>query len=509
MSHCQKIAQTVRRSFALLTLVLATPMVGSASSPLDLPVCDLLLKSGALVDADSMQTLLQKLDRYLEGMKQLLGGKKPLVFSNPETLAKLEASFGPIVSFTTFSKELDDDTKFHIANHAFGLLSSLPRGEVIPASGGTMGDFDNPEAEGGGVGIFQQAAIQMGFPVLSITASKGFGFKPAPAHFLFFTLGEFGSESELMLRHSKVLVVMGGGGQATREGLEYLIRNPNGFLIVIDDKRIGGASESILNDPRFRELAAVDSRIAIVRSGNEAGVRIAQRLGLRARLETVNETMAESRRNIHDASVNYGLLGVKSKVIVYSGWSDFSKAGPTLQGDTAQLVAKNVEKALAHVHEALISSKTTLVYSDAGNDPPAKNGIPAFETLIHRLPKAKGIYSAAISSRELNFDELNPDVAAVSFVAPTWASRTLELIARGDVFISSGGNQAVLDQAVHAKNRSLPHLHIVGANPLTDMSIQRLQNPKLHALTPDQILNLSYNEILSILQIEKRAPQKN
>lgn len=197
-----------------------------------------LLDWGGALTLEEFHNHMAGLQAFIEGLKAGEGGKSVVVLSGPERLKDLP---GPVVTFTTFSRELSPELSFRLATHVAGFVSALPRGRIVIASGGTMGNQSDPKSRGGGVGIVHQVATGLGYPVLSIVATKAFGYRPAPTDFLLVAPGNFGSESDTMLTHSDALVVIGGGNQAQAEALSYLNRNPNGILVLIEDPILAGA----------------------------------------------------------------------------------------------------------------------------------------------------------------------------------------------------------------------------------------------------------------------------
>lgn len=440
-----------------------------------------------------MRRYLVELEAHHEGR-----GSMPVALSTPEAALALEGAHGPIITFTTFSRELNADEHFRLANHFMGLLSMLPRGGVIVASGGTMGSREDLNTRGGGVGIVQSAAMSLDFKTLSITAASGFKYRAAPANYLLFSLGGFGSESRLMYELSKALIVIGGGGQAYTEATEYLLYNPTGLLIVIDDDNAGSSSNKILHDSRFQALAEKHPNIIIAKTGSEAGIILADRLGIKSKASQV-QAFAEKKLNVLSAYVDYKMLLPGAKIIGFSGWSDFSRAGPDLQENRTAIVS-DIERALHRIHETLAKAKISLFFATAGNDPHfTDHQIPAFESIVHRLPEDPNVRYLALTASEMKINELNPRVSGISFVSQKWADRTQQLVARVDAFITAGGNKAVIDQSIQAANLKRPHIHIMGGNTLTDMRMSKLNNPNLKLLGAKQVMELNDEEILRSL----------
>ncbi len=459
--------------------------------------CDALLSTGQLTRVSELRERLSDMSKFLKELEthHKKGKSEPFAFSTPETAPLLEATYGPIITFTTFSRELTPSEHFTVSSHILGLLSSLPRSAAIVASGGTMGERGNAKAIGGGVGIAQNASRQFDFKTLSITASKGFKYKAAFADFILFSLGDFGSESKLMYQLSKALIVVGGGGQAYNEALEYLVYNPDGLLIVIGDPNIGGSSKNLAADPRFLKLAENNKNIIIAPSGSEAGLVLADRLGIKARIEDVRPLTGRGL-NLIQPSADFHSLVPDSKILGFSGWSNFGRSPDA--ASNSEIVIK-INKAIEYIHSVVSQRGRPTIYATAGNDPKFKDQVPAFETLVHGLAASESVRYLALTAKKLKLDELNPRIDAISYISPDWQTRTHQFVGRVDAFITGGGNGAVLDQAIQAANLALPHIHILGANTLTDMRMEKVKNPNLRVLTPEQILSLSPEEIISIL----------
>jgi hypothetical protein len=466
-------------------------------------VCDLMLaKTGELTSISDLLAKVDMMKQYLTELQQHHEGTGtiPHAFSTPETATRLEAIYGPIITSTTFSKELNADETFRMTSHIMGLLSALPQGGIIPASGGTNGSRDEVGSRGGGVGIFQTISRSMGFKTLSITAAAGFEYKAAPADFLLFSLGGFGSESRLMNQLSKALVVFGGGNQAYNEAVEYLITNPEGTLVIIDDPQVGGTSQTLANTPEFKNLARQDSRIIIAHSGSQAGLLLADRLGIKKRALQI-DYLAKTHLNILNPHADLHILVPGSKIIGFSGWSDFSKAGID-KIENASAIRVDMHGALEHIHRVLKKTQQPFLYATAGNDPQFdKAPIQPFETMVHQLDDDPNIRYLALTAAKLDLKELNPKIKALSFISPNWEDRTQQFVARTDAFITGGGNQAVIDQSIQAAALNMHQIHIKGANTLTDLRIARIKNPNLKVLSPKEIMALDDYTILKYLGI--------
>ncbi len=491
--------------FVWMVGLCSLPAFGSSTPPWFTPrLCDqMLLQTGQLVDVEALREQLANMNTFFGELSEFHDehdGTRPMAFSTPETASILEASHGPIISFTTFSRELAPKEYFTVTNHVLGLLSSLQQGGAIVASGGTMGNRGE-NGTGGGVGIIQQTAKALGFKTLSITAASAFKYRAAPADYILFSLGSFGSESQMMYRLSKALVVIGGGAQAYNEALEYLAFNPNGLLILIDDESVGGSSSKILNDPRFRNLANLHQQIIVARTGSEAGLRMAEHLGLRAQQEKI-ASLASQRLNVISPNADFHSLMPGSKIIGFSGWSKFSLAGPDVLAHASE-ISSATDRALDRIHRALMGSNLPYLYATAGNDTVTdESTVAAFENRVHALPTAENIRYLALSSSSMRLSELSERFAAISFVSPTWADRTQQFVVHVDAFVTSGGNKTVIDQAIQANSLNKPHIHILGANTFADMRIEQLKNPNLKCLTPDQIVALDDKTLLGYLGIQ-------
>ena len=472
---------------------------------------NLITKAGQLVSA---QSIIDETANQLLYLKEFLSyhvenKTEGYVLSSVDTIKTLESEFGPPITFTTFSRELNPQEHYRLTEQVLGVLSNLPPSGVMIVSGGTMGERGVIQSIGGGVGIVQSASMNLGFKTLSITSSKAFQYKAAHADYLFFTQGEFSSESRIMYENSKALVMLGGGGQAYNEALEYLQFNPQGLLIVIDAPEVGGSSKRLLDDSRFSNLAKIYPNLIIARNGSEAGVLITEKLGLRKSSTKAKALAAAKKRvNILSPNSNFHLLMPNSKIIGFSGWSNFDLSLPDAIQD-AKSIGEKTEAALYKVHHAFQLLDNSLLYATAGNDPKiSKVGVPAFETFVHNLPlnEGKGKH-IAFTAETVDIKQLNPNISAISFVASAWSTRTYQLPARIDLLVTAGGNKTVIDQSIQAANLKLPHLHILGANTLTDMRIEGLKNtnPNLVVLSPEAISQLSEVEILSKLGL---APKR-
>lgn len=488
----------------------------TATVPLEIAVipdaCStLMVQTGDLVRAPDLIQSMANANVYLqewETASRALGAEG-YAFTTESVAHSLQAQFGPIVTLTTFSRELDRNAFAALSPHIAGLLARLKGGAIV-ASGGTMGNRDDASAYGGGVGIVQNMAMQLKIKTLSLTAAKGFGYRAAPADFLYFSLGGFGTESHMMERLSKALVVIGGGGQAYNEATEYLLYNPTGLLVIIDDREvIDGTSRNLLKDPRFQALAAVaSSRIVIAPNGSVAGDEIARRLGIHSTSAPIN-MLAASKVNVADPNMDLRLLQPGSLRIGFSGWSNWDKTSEDVR-DNAATHLPRITAALEHIHQLLVTGQKQVIYATTGNDP--KQSItPAFETLVHNLEATDYARYVAITATKLKIEELNPRVRTLMYVSPDWQGLTQQTVARVDAFITSGGNQTVVDQATQAAKLKRHHLHILGANTLTDMRIETMRgskdkddgkNPNLTVLSPEQILSLDLPALLKILGAE-------
>lgn len=436
-------------------------------------------------------------------------GTKGWMVSTPDAIKTLESEFGPPITFTTFSRELTSEEHYLVAEQVLGVLSNLPQKGAIITSGGTMGERGDPHSIGGGVGITQKTSMQLGFKTLSVTASKAFKYRAAHADYLCVTPGGFSSESRTMYELSKALIVIGGGGQAYVEALEYLQFNPKGILVLIDAAGIEGSSRKLMSDLRFVELAAKHPNIIIAKNGSEAAIELTDRLGLRIG-DHKNTTLEAAAKGVNRLSHNADLhvLLPKSRIIGFSGWSNFDLAGPDAV-PVAKEISTRVEAAMKRIHQAFLSSDRALLYATAGNDPKLGNtGVPAFETYAHELdlPVRRGKH-IALTVAQMPIAELNSKISAYSVVAPTWGQRTFQLAARVDLLVTSGGNQTVIEQSIQAAHLKRPQLHISGANTLTDLRIEQLKakNPNLVVLTPEQIAAKSDAELLSLTGISPPA----
>lgn len=477
-----------------------TSPLPSSTSGISRDCVRMLAQTGELVSISDLRTHLKNMEMYLAELEAHhgSGGTVPYGFATPDTARALEAVHGPIVTFTTFSRELASAEHFQLANHFSGFLSSLPRGGVIVTSGGTMGERSNANGTGGGVGVVQKMAMAQGFKTLSITASRGFGYRAAPADFLLFSLGGFGSESRMMYELSKALVVIGGGGQAFNEATEYLLYHKDGVLIIVDDPTVGGSGHSLAKDPTFQALAAVDPRIIIAKNGTDAGMKLAARLGIKIKTSEIMKH-TKDRLNIVRPDVDLHMLIPGSKVVGFSGWSDFKRAGNDVMAE-GHRIRSDVETALEKIHNALAKMNSPLFYVTAGNDPTFEGTtVPAFETMVHKLPLHDNVRYVGLTASKVSPDSLNERIKTLSFISPSWEGRTQQMMARIDSFVTSGGNQTVVEQAIQAANLQAPHLHILGANTLTDLRMSKIKNPNLVLMTPEQVLRADDAELQRIL----------
>jgi hypothetical protein len=488
--------------FPLPTIFFVLSMSQAALGTTPLTCIELLLQSGQVTKASDLRARLDDMRTYLAELESYHTGSatEAVVLSTPESARQLEAAWGPIISTTTFSRELDRKSYLQLSSHILGFLSGLPQGRAIIASGGTMGDRTDPTGTGGGVGMIQIAARQLGFKTMSITASAGFKYRAAPSDFLLFSMDGFGSESRMMYELSKVLVVIGGGGQAYNEAVEFLIYNPNGILVFIDDPDLGGSSVTLMNDSRFKEFASKHRQIIIAKTGSEAGTKLAEALGISSLSPGIVEA-SHVGMNIISPNADLHQLLPNSHLIGFSGWSNFEKSGPDVVAKGAETVA-SIGKAIKHIHSAIAAGEQNVFYATAGNDPKFATPLPPFETMVHELPASPAVDYIAITASKVAFKDLNPRVTKVSFVASQWAERTQQLVARLDAFITAGGNQAVIDQSIHAALLKRHHIHILGANTLTDLRIEKLKNPNLKVLTPAQILALDPASIRTTLGLK-------
>lgn len=463
-------------------------------------LCEMLLsQSGQLTSAELLKERLESMATYLTELAAHHEGRgtRPYVLSTPDAARHLEGTFGPIISTTTFSRELTNEEYLRIAGQIGGFLNGLPQGRSIIASGGTMGSRSDASTSGGGVGILQKMAMQLGFKTLSITATGGFKYRAAPADYLLFSLDGFGSESRMMFELSKALFVLGGGAQAFNEATEYLVYNPKGILVLVDDPKIGGSSSTLLDDPRFLELSRLHPNIIVAKSGSEAGILLSEKLGINSAPTHVREA---SKRGINVLNPNADLhqLLPNSLIVGFSGWSDYGKSGVDLQDKYSEISA-NIAKVLSKIHNLITKSGKNVFYATAGNDPSFESGAQSFETLVHELPGTPNVNYIALTARSLKLNELNSRVQNISYIADTWSERTQQLVSRVDVFITAGGNQAVIDQTINAAHLERRQIHILGGNTLSDLRISRIKNPNLKCLTPDEVLGMSDSDLLAAM----------
>lgn len=465
-----------------------------AGVPLEQKGCEALafgIEAGQLVSLAALSEQVDNLKGYLERLQRARPGAVAL--ATPEVAEQLQGTFGPIITFASYSRELDPLLHYAISAHVQGLLSAIPQQAAIIASGGTMGSLATPGHLGGGVGIVHHSSTSMGFKTMSITSASGFKYDAAPSDFLLFSLGSWGSESRLMLELSKALVLVGGGEQSYREATEYLQYNPKGILVLIDDEDVGGSGQELLRDPRFRKLAGQHPNIIIAKSGTDAGMRLTEKLGLRIPdfLGPVQLDKLAPKLNFLSPEADFHLLVPNSRIVGFSGWSDFRKAGVDLvkQG---KMISQSMEQALQYLHQLFVAQPNEILYATAGNDPQLGNyKVPAFESLVHALPQAANVRYVALTSTRLKLAELNPRVNVVSYVAPDWRTRLHQFVSRLDILVTAGGNDAIIDQAIHADLLKKPHIHISGANTLTDLRISRLKNPNLRIVTPEEALKIT------------------
>jgi hypothetical protein len=469
--------------------------------------CAAMLQSlGMVTDVKEYAKTLQDQQKF---MKELMKheketGRAVSVIFDPDVIHHLKQSHGPVISLVTYSRELSPTENVQVATHLNGLFSTIPSGRAIIASGGTMGDRGVATSYGGGVGMAHPMAMNMGFEVLSFTSAAGYKYKAAPANYVFASTGKFGSESQVMLKHSDSMVMLGGGGQAMTEAKQYLNYNTDGLLVVIDDPAVGGSAQALRDDALFQNLVSnYPDRIKVVRSGSEAAVLINSRFKLENNVGAQLRKLAEhghNEMNIFSPNFDIDSLGQNARVVAFSGWSNFSKTSVDLVEKSAEVQART-EKALAHLNEALLGARNNMFYATAGNDPDFKGQIPAFESMVHNLDTREKVKYLAVTAEQMKLEELNPKVKAISYVSKDWTQRTQQVVSKSHAFVTSGGNVTVIDQARVAAAAGKPHIHILGANSLSDLAIIDLKkkNKNLHTLTPEELLALPPHRIREML----------
>ncbi len=491
----------------ILILVSFFPLKTIAANKAVLSNCAETLQAlGMVTSVDDYSKTLDDQRKFIKELKkhEKITGKGVSVIFDPDVIEHLKQSHGPVISLVTYSRELNPTENVQVATHLNGLFSTIPSGKAMIASGGTMGERGIDSSYGGGVGMAHPMAMKMGFEVLSFTSAGGYKYKAAPANYVFASTGKFGSETQVMLRHSDGMVLLGGGGQAMTEAKQYLNYNPKGLLVVIDDDKVGGTAQALKDDEHFKILVQnYPDRIKIVKSGSEAAVEINKTFKLNNNVGEQLQKLSEhghKNMNIFSPDFDINSLGENPRVIAFSGWSQFSKTSVDLLNKGQEIKAKT-EEALKHINESLLASKNNLFYSTAGNDPVHQNEIPAFETMVHNLDGNDRVNFIAVTSESMKLDELNPKIKSIAYVSKDWSQRTQQVVAKSHALITSGGNVTVIDQSRVAAASLRPQLHILGANSLSDIAIIDLKrkNKNLYTLTPEEIMKLSPAEIRKIL----------
>lgn len=263
-----------------------------------------------------------------------------------------------------------------------------------------------------------------------------------------------------------------------------------------------------MNQPEFRNLADLhlkspSGRILFSSTGSDAGAQLVRRMKLDETISGISMVRKDGINVVVPEAV--GLLVPGSRTVGFSGWSDPRSQGIDKQ-DKFKDIEESVKLAINHIHEAILSTDRPYFYATAGNDPKTSEELPKpFETLVHGLGENPNITYLGIAAKSLNTEELNPRVRVLSFVSNNWTDRATRFVLAIEVLITSGGNDAVISQAYKAAQLKKPHLHISGANTITDLAIEQMQNmnPNLKILSPEKIMTLSLDEILSLLHLKQ------